>query len=185
MDGCRQISPGSLQAGVGCDRAHRGVSSPLQQEALVRCTKGSSWSAGGFHLCHAAVLHGSKQALVSFAAALGSVQSNPRWSISTGTSGLGLTLTCSVAPQDEGNQVAQSHQLAVPQELRLRHLIRQERGKDGQRTPSWTWGKKRCKPEWRGEQEGGCTCPWNLHNPATAWCLNEREKGKEKFVNYP
>lgn len=34
-----------------------------------------------------------------------------------------------------------------------------------------------------GGQEGGC--PWNLHNPARAWCLSEREKGKENFVNYP
>lgn len=79
-----------------------------------------------------AVLHGPKEALVPFAAALGRARSSPRWSISTGTSGLGLALTCSVAPQDEGNPVAQSHQLVVPLELRLRHLIRQVRGKDGQ-----------------------------------------------------
>lgn len=77
MDGCRQISPDSLQAGMGCDT--RGISSSLQQEALVRRgTKGSSWSAGGFHLLHAAVLHGPKQAFLSSTAALGSAQSNPR-----------------------------------------------------------------------------------------------------------
>lgn len=53
-----------------------------------------------------------------------------------GTSGLGLTVTCSVVPQDQGNQVVQSHQLAEPQELRLRPLITQESGKDVKQTPS-------------------------------------------------